>query len=170
MKKKKTSLIVHVCLISFYAIFFSVVSAVKSRKVTRETISDTVIVTVVDTIPYIDPIPRDSIVVRHITKCLYVKQECDDSLLYPTDSMAVSIPITQKRYADSTYTAWVSGYHAALDSIVVYLPQKTTTITKIVTQKPKRWGIGLSAGYGITPTEGFQPYIGIGVHYNMLSF
>ena len=77
------------------------------------------------------------------------------------DSINVQIPITQKVYEDSTYKAYISGYNASLDSFYIY-PQ-----TKIVTikEKPKRWNIGISAGYGITP-KGIQPYLGIGIQYN----
>ena len=36
-------------------------------------------------------------------------------------------------------------------------------------QKPKRWGIGVQGGVGITPKL-VQPYIGIGVSYNLFTF
>ncbi len=81
------------------------------------------------------------------------------------DSINVKIPITQKVYKDSTYKAFVSGYKASLDSFYIY-PQ-----TKIITirEKPKRWHIGITAGYGITP-KGFQPYLGLGCTYTFISF
>lgn len=81
------------------------------------------------------------------------------------DSINVKIPITQKVYEDSTYKAFVSGYKASLDSFYIY-PQ-----TKIITirEKPKRWHIGITAGYGITP-KGFQPYLGLGCTYTFISF
>lgn len=75
----------------------------------------------------------------------------------------VVIPITQKVYKDSDYTAYVSGYHSSLDSISVM--HKVTTIT--IKQKARRWNVGVSAGYGMTP-KGFQPYVGIGVTFNLL--
>lgn len=75
----------------------------------------------------------------------------------------VVIPITQKVYKDSDYTAYVSGYHSSLDSISVR--HKVTTIT--IKQKARRWNVGVSAGYGMTP-KGFQPYVGIGVTFNLL--
>jgi opacity protein-like surface antigen len=76
---------------------------------------------------------------------------------------SVVIPITQKVYKDSDYTAYVSGYHSSLDSISVR--HKVTTIT--IKQKARRWNVGVSAGYGMTP-KGFQPYVGIGVTFNLL--
>lgn len=75
----------------------------------------------------------------------------------------VVIPITQKVYKDSDYTAYVSGYKPTLDSI--YVRHKVTTIT--IKQKARRWNVGVSAGYGMTP-KGFQPYVGIGVTFNLL--
>lgn len=33
----------------------------------------------------------------------------------------------------------------------------------------KRWGIGVQAGIGLTPNK-VEPYIGIGIHYNILSW
>lgn len=66
------------------------------------------------------------------------------------DSIDVPIPICQKRYDDSLYTAWVSGYEPALDSIRLHLPEVTTTITQTVV-KPSpliTFGIQAGAGYG----------------------
>lgn len=84
------------------------------------------------------------------------------------DSVEVVVPITQRVYADSMYRAYVSGYRPRLDSIFVY--PRTSYITTTVKEKPKRWGIGLQAGYGYSPGNGMSPYIGIGVSYNLFSF
>ena len=46
----------------------------------------------------------------------------------PEDSVTVQIPITQKVYEDSTYTAYVSGYRASLDSLVFKMPREVITI------------------------------------------
>lgn len=77
------------------------------------------------------------------------------------DSLTVTLPITQKVYSDSTYTAYVSGFDAKLDSINVY--SKLVTVTK--REPPPAITFGVQAGYGITP-KGMQPYIGLGVQYN----
>lgn len=37
-----------------------------------------------------------------------------------SDSVPVSVPITQRVYKDSTCTVWVSGYNPAVDSVHVY--------------------------------------------------
>lgn len=84
------------------------------------------------------------------------------------DSMLVELPMIQRHYADSTYEAWVSGpIDPKLDSITVFRP--TTIITRQEWKPPKHWHIGITAGYGYGP-EGFQPYIGVGLTYSIISF
>lgn len=78
------------------------------------------------------------------------------------DSAKVELPITQRVYEDSTYKAYVSGYDARLDSILIYRPM---LYVKEKETEYKRWSIGLQAGIGLTP-KGVQPYIGVGVSYN----
>lgn len=129
-----------------------------------------------DTIPvFIDtPILKDSTVLRYVTVPVPVQDKIwthvADTL--KTDSVNVVLPITQKMYQDSTYQAWVSGYMPALDSIRVFQP--VTTITRTITNtqikyKTKRWGLGVQAGVGFTSTK-VEPYIGIGVTYNIFSW
>lgn len=129
-----------------------------------------------DTIPvFIDtPIPRDSTILRYETITVPVpdtiRTTVADTLL--SDSVTVEIPITQKVYQDSTYQAWVSGYKPSLDSIRIFQP--VTTITHTITNteiryKTKRWGVGVQAGIGLTPNK-IEPYIGIGVTYNIFSW
>lgn len=86
------------------------------------------------------------------------------------DSIDVQIPITQTKYEGDTYTAYVSGYNASLDSLILRMPHETMTITK--RPKPKRWSIGIQVGYGMTlrGTPQFAPYIGVGVSCNLFSF
>lgn len=64
------------------------------------------------------------------------------------DTVWAVVPRTQKRYVDSTYMAWVSGYEPRLDSIEVY--QKTVVVTKRVEGrgKSKRFSVGLTGGFG----------------------
>ncbi|MEG2121065.1 MAG: hypothetical protein RRZ64_03290, partial [Rikenellaceae bacterium] len=62
----------------------------------------------------------------------------------------------------------VSGYRAVLDSVTLFnrTVYKDVTIPKA---RPKRWGIGLQVGYGIG-TNGLQPYLGVGLSYNVIRF
>lgn len=126
--------------------------------------------TVIDTIPYLQPIPVDSTVLRYSTVKLPVKDTIYVKGVETVriDSVAVKIPITQKEYKDSTYQAWVSGYNANLDSIYVF--PKTITITNRIRDAPKRWGLGVQVGVGYNWSHKVHPYIGIGVSYNILTW
>lgn len=64
------------------------------------------------------------------------------------DSIDVPVPIYQKRYDDSLYTAWVSGFEPNLDSIRVREREIITTITKVVDRPASRFSIGPSVGLG----------------------
>ena len=73
-----------------------------------------------------------------------------------------------KEYQDSNYYAKVSGVAPRLDEIRVY-PRtiyQTEYIYRDITQKPKRWGIGLSAGYGIGRFV-LSPILAVTVNYNL---
>ena len=123
-------------------------------------------VTVVDTVPYVKPVVRDSVVVRYVTKKLPIVR---DTVHYThTDTVRIRLPVTQRRYEDSTYTAWVSGYEAKLDSIRVYARREVVTIK--ARDQPKKFVVSLNVGYGLTPKNGLQPYVGIGVGYKLFSF
>ncbi len=87
---------------------------------------------------------------------------------FPDTAKMVMLPITQKVYRDTSYTAWVSGYAAALDSIEVYPRTLIVRQTAPSAAKPRRWSFGIQAGYGYTP-KGMQPYIGIGININLLN-
>lgn len=80
------------------------------------------------------------------------------------DSMNLKLPIVQNVYEDTTYKAYVSGVYPKLDSIFVYPRREVVTIKK----PPKRWHIGPTIGYGITP-NGLQPYAGISITYSVIS-
>lgn len=149
--------------------------------------------TYIDTIPYYQPVPKDSAVIRYVTRTLPVKggdnittnksdtflaenyaqnngenippQEMSDERY----SMAVEIPITQKRYDGDDYRAYVSGYEPSLDSIFVF--PKTTTIRERAYKPPNKWHIGITAGYGYGfKSKQAEPYIGIGITYSIISF
>lgn len=137
----------------------------------RTTIVDTCVV--YDTVKYFQPVPKDSVVVRYVTTTLPATQRIDTVTVF--DSVQVEIPIVQKEYKDSTYHAFVSGYMPSLDSITVYprtIYINSTTTSKYV-PKPKRWGLGIQAGYGAYLNNGVvhgTPYIGIGISYDIFSW
>ena len=74
-----------------------------------------------------------------------------------------------KEYQDSNYYAKVSGIAPRLDEIRVYpkTVYETQYIYRDVVHKPKRWGVGVSAGYGVGK-HGFSPILGVTVNYNIL--
>lgn len=78
------------------------------------------------------------------------------------DSIFVPVPVTQKEYLTDDYHIWVSGYNAQLDSASIF--RKTIYVTEKV--KARRWGIGITAGYGIG-RDGLSPYVGIGGYYRI---
>lgn len=87
------------------------------------------------------------------------------------DTLYLSLVRTQKEYRDSLYTAWVSGYQPELDSLHLYIPEKTVTIT--LREQPKHWHLGVTAGYGATlqdKTVRLSPYVGVGLTYSIISF
>lgn len=87
------------------------------------------------------------------------------------DTAWITVPRTQKRYEDSTYTAWVSGYEARLDSIHVYRQTVTRTVAVPETVLKggarnwlhERFGAGIvgGAGYGLT-TKRPDVFVGVG--------
>ena len=150
------------CLVGvvFCALLFGMVQR-KARL--GDAVADTLRVTVTDTVRVLQPVARDSVVIRYVTERLPVVRDtvavvCEVG----KDSAEVEIPIIQKRYADSTYTAWVSGYRPSLDSIHVYRQKEFVTIK----EKQRRWNVGVTAGYGVTP-KGLQPFVGLGVSWRV---
>lgn len=150
-------------------------------------------VTIVKTIADYSPTANDSVQVRYITKFLPIvrhdtisnytrdtiirevySQDSGENIppLYASvgsDSAAVVIPITQKRYESEDYRAYVSGYEPNLDSIFVF--PKTTTIRERRSKPPDKWHIGLHGGigYGFKSRQA-EPFIGIGISYSIISF
>lgn len=127
--------------------------------------TDTIRERVTDTIRVERPVERTCTVTRWMTVRVPVVRT--DTFVLETggpDSAEVRLPMEQRTYSDTSYTAWVSGYMARLDSIHVRTLRETVTITRNATGR--RWHVGLQAGYGAT-LNGLSPYIGIGVTYNL---
>ena len=82
------------------------------------------------------------------------------------DSLDVPIPIEQKRYEDSLYTVWVSGFRPALDSIRLHQPEIVTTITETIVKKAPRLSVGPSIGAGVSITGTPQAGIFVGFTAN----
>ena len=84
------------------------------------------------------------------------------------DSIEVPIPIMQKRYDDSLYTAWVSGFEPNLDSIRLHQPEIITTITKTIVKPSPLITVGIhtGCGYGVFNRQ-FDVYVGFGAQVNL---
>ena len=125
--------------------------------------TDTVVVR--DTVRETVLVPK----VRYLTRV--------DTVLLPvpgdTVEVPVLVPISRNVYEGEDYRAVVSGFRASLDTLDIF--RKTQTVTNTVVQrvevpgKPQRWGIGVSAGYALTP-QGVKPYIGAGISYSFITF
>lgn len=125
---------------------------------------------------------KDTVVVRDtvretvlVPKIRYLTRVDTVLLLVPGDTVKVPVlvPISRNVYEGEDYRAVVSGFRASLDTLDIF--RKTQTVTNTVVQrvevpgKPKRWGIGVSAGYALTP-QGVKPYIGAGISYSFITF
>ena len=130
--------------------------------------SDTTCITIWDTLVIEKPVERTRYIVRYDTVSSTELVTVTDTV---TDSTKVVVPIEQAVYSDSTedarYTAYVSGYRAALDSIMIECASKQTTITNTERIKPSRFGVGVQLGVGVSPQGLAVPYLGIGVQYRL---
>ena len=89
-----------------------------------------------------------------------------------TVEVPVMVPISRNVYEGEDYRAVVSGFRVSIDTIDTFRKTQTLTNTFIqrgeVPGKPTRWGIGVSAGYALTP-QGVKPYIGAGISYSFIT-
>lgn len=149
-----------------YAVVFVFMALVSSTAILavrccspeRDTVENVKVRTVRDTIVKVDTVrfPVPTLFYRYVTKTV----ELEDTVL----------EYEQKIYRDSSYTAYVSGIDAELDSIQVYprlyVFRDSITVEKdyYINRRIKkpRIRLGMSAGYYITP-KGLQPGVGGGV-------
>ena len=138
--------------------------------------------TIVDAIHYNEPKPQEEVTLgseRYTLPTCYIygggsggeprqRDSVEIKQAASIDSTTIGLPIIQRHYSDSTYEAWVSGpINPQLDSVRVLA--RTTIITKEIWKPPKRWHLGVTAGYGYG-AKGFQPYVGVGITYSLFSF
>lgn len=86
------------------------------------------------------------------------------SIMEEGDSIKVEIPVIQKVYRDSSYTAWVSGYRASLDSIKVR--ERTVIIAEKGEKRKPKVTVGLTGGAGLVGLRGETGlgwFVGLGV-------
>lgn len=149
MKTLPWILVVVLSVVLLFSLFHS-----KKQQIEYKT-SDTVMT--IDTIR--DTIPRVTLVRFDQWDTIYIPLLIDSEVV---DSVPFAIEIEKKEYRTEDYHAIISGYKPTLDLIEVF--QKTQTIT--LTPKPKKWGLGLHAGYGYP--GGW--HVGVGISYNLISW
>lgn len=142
-------------------VLFIVFRPARVERVPGEVVRDTIITNRIDTVRDTIPVPVYESVVDSFPFVVPVPVPGD------TVRDTVYLPITQKIYKDSLYTAYVSGYRAKLDSIEVY--SKTRTMFIRERAKRKRFGLGVQAGYGFSGNK-VSPYVGVGVSYSLFEF
>jgi hypothetical protein len=140
--------------------------------VTEITIKDSTEVRV-DTNRYEKPKPVSSIITGEYFTPYVIKQFLVDTV-YVRDTIYLggqTFYQEVKEYKGKDYYAKISGINAFLEDIRVYPKTTTKYVYQVekVTEKPKKWGIGISAGYCVT-TQGLQPYVGVGLSYNIIQW
>lgn len=127
--------------------------------------ADTITVIRHDTIKVDSPVP-----VHHYIKDTTFIVVPDTQIVHDTVLKLYKAPREFVVYKDTTYRAVVSGIQPRLDTIDIYRPTITQTITKTIVEKKKtRWGLGVQAGYGYNGSK-WSPYVGAGVQYNIVSW
>ena len=114
-----------------------------------------------------EPLPAETIQTGRV---VYIKMAVPQPHTRPDtvhDSIEVPVPIVQKRYDDSLYTAWVSGYEPNLDSLRLHQPEISITVTKTVVKSPLvTFGIQAGGGYGVFNRQ-FDVFVGVGGQINL---
>lgn len=133
-----------------------------------EVVTDTIVVERWDTV-FID---KPTEVIRYVMRHDTIR---DSSITFIVDTISASptaiIPIERTIYRDSVknakYEAYLSGFHASLDSINIECLSKESVITITEREKASRWGVGIQAGVGISAQGVAAPYVGVGVQYRL---
>ena len=135
------------------------------RTINKEviTITDTLVLT--DTIIKFQPKPYKVTIIDTI----YLPQQPQQPQ-QPQKPQYDTLIRQEVTYKDSTYTAVVGGIEPYLKSIeiypkTIYVNNNTTTTIKV----RSRFGLGVQAGYGYG-RNGLQPYVGVGVQYNLIQW
>ena len=124
------------------------------------TITDTLVLT--DTIIKMQPKPYKVTIIDTI----YLPQQPQKPQKPQIDTLIRQEVI----YKDSTYMAVVGGIEPYLKSIeiypkTIYVNNNTTTTIKV----RSHFGLGVQVGYGYG-RNGLQPYVGMGVQYNLIQW
>lgn len=90
-----------------------------------------------------------------------------DSIIY------IQVPMEERVFTGSKdsvdYKIWTHGFNTEVTKVAFHYPQTTVTKERTIYKERSRFGIGASVGYGVSK-DGFSPYIGVGINYNLISF
>ena len=119
---------------------------------------------------YIDSTKTDSLYVYPVYKSTLSDRWYNALITAAEDTTILSL----KTYDEYSLTLGVDKGRWYAD---VYNANPYSTTTNIRTYKvipptikPKRWGLGATLGYGITPTQSWQPFVGVGITYTFIQF
>lgn len=129
-----------------------------------ETVRDTVILK--DTVIITRPLsevrsPRDTIIIALPEISIDMPQDTVHDTVY------VRLPTENIVWTDSFCSVYAHGVMTEIDSVRHF--NTTMQIYHETKPRPKRWGIGIQAGYGAS-RDGLSPYIGVGLTYNLIRF
>ncbi len=122
------------------------------------------IIEIHDTVRITEPVTVAAHQVETRIAILPLADTADSTMDTTPDSAAVCVPVESVEYGGDGYRAWVSGWRPRLDSI--YIDRVSVTERVPAPSAPRRFSIGIQAGYGMTPA-GPQPYVGVGVAYRI---
>ena len=123
---------------------------------------------VFDTITQYKPIYEE----RTIVKKELVPVPVTDTL-WKTDTMYVYLEREQVVWQDSLSRIYASGILPQVDSVQHFIKERVITRERTIPVKQKcRWGVGVTAGYGLQIGREVKgsPYIGVGINYNIISW
>jgi len=86
------------------------------------------------------------------------------------DTVRVEVPIEHRREHYEDADVWYHGYRAGIDSLAVYPKTVVVTVKEREKRRPTKVGIGFQAGWGASRLGGPEPYVGVGISYNLIRF
>lgn len=122
----------------------------------------------------------DTLVIRDtlkVTEPKYITRRVVDSVPIPVidtirckDTLYVVMEMEQVIWEDSLARVYASGISPQVDS-VIHFTQDQIIIKEIplIQVKKTRWGVGIQGGVTANK-DGLQPYVGLGLSYNILSW
>ena len=158
-----------IMLILFIALFSLQTYRLYSIKETFIEKCDTIYKTRIDTLKIDQPIYIKQKEIHRDTVKINIEKQVVKQV---NDTVFIDLPIEQKIYSDSSYTAYVSGYNPSLDSINIFQNEKTILINQnIINNKKKRFSIGPMVGIGYDfSNNNLSPIVGLSIQYNLISF